>query len=222
MSLIELVNVKKIFDKNTILFDNLNIKIDEGEFVGLVGKSGSGKSTLLNIIGLITKIDKGNIIINGEEKLIPKSKKALLLRRNIIGYLFQNYGLVDEETVKWNLLLSLEYKNLNKKEKIKLINEKLSSFGLGNFIDKKIYQLSGGEQQRIAIIKLILQESKIILADEPTSGLDKENVNAVMRSLVKLNKKGVTVIMVTHDVELYDYFSRIINVEELNRTKNEV
>lgn len=216
MSLIELINIKKTFDKKSVLFDKLNLKISDGEFVGLIGKSGSGKSTLLNIIGLITRIDEGNIIINGKEKLTSKSKEAILLRRNTIGYLFQNYGLVDEETVKWNLLLSLEYKNSNKVDKTKKIKELLNDFGLEGYIDKKVYQLSGGEQQRIAIIKLILQESKIILADEPTSGLDKENVNAVMSYLSQLNNEGVTVIMVTHDLELSNYFSRVINVEDIN------
>lgn len=215
MSLIRLKNIKKSFGSR-ILFDNVNIEIEDGEFVGLVGRSGCGKSTLLNIMGLITKVDHGNISIGSEKNLKINSKAALKLRRNTIGYLFQNYGLIDEETVKWNLLLSLEYKKLNKKEKIKKIETLLSDFNLNGFINKKIYELSGGEQQRVAIIKLILQESKIILADEPTSGLDIENVKFVMNSLKKLNESGATIVMVTHNLDLQKYFSRIIDVESFS------
>ena len=126
---------------------------------------------------------------------------------------FQNYGLIEDESVLWNLKLALEYKKIKKEEKLKLINKYLKQFELNDMLNKKVYQLSGGEQQRIAIIKLILQGSQIILADEPTSGLDKENELIVMKLLKELNEKGITIIMVTHNMNLCDCFSRVINVE---------
>ena len=137
----------------------------------------------------------------------------MILRRYTIGYLFQNYGLIEDESVLWNLKLALEYKKIKKKEKLKLIDKYLKQFELTDMLDKKVYQLSGGEQQRIAIIKLILQGSQIILADEPTSGLDKENESIVMKLLKELNENGITIIMVTHNMNLLDCFSRVINVE---------
>ena len=139
--------------------------------------------------------------------------KRQILRRYTIGYLFQNYGLIEDESVLWNLKLALEYKKVKKEEKLKLINKYLKQFELSDMLNKKVYQLSGGEQQRIAIIKLILQGSQIILADEPTSGLDKENELIVMKLLKELNEKGITIIMVTHNMNLCDCFSRVINVE---------
>ena len=203
---------KRIWKKQ-VLFENLSLEIKKGEFVGLVGKSGAGKTTLLNIIGLITDISEGTITIDGHQNLSVNSKNAMILRRHTIGYLFQNYGLIEDESVLWNLKLALEYKKMKKKEKLKVINEYLKQFELSDMLNKKVYQLSGGEQQRIAIIKLILQGSQIILADEPTSGLDKENEMIVMKLLKELNEKGITIIMVTHNMNLCNYFSRVINVE---------
>ena len=213
MSLITLKNVKKEYGKNQVLFENLSLEIEKGEFVGLVGKSGAGKTTLLNIIGLITDISEGTIIIDRHQNLSMNSKNAMILRIYTIGYLFQNYGLIEDESVLWNLKLALEYKKIKKEEKLKLINKYLKQFELNDMLNKKVYQLSGGEQQRIAIIKLILQGSQVILADEPTSGLDKENELIVMKLLKELNEKGITIIMVTHNMNLCDCFSRVINVE---------
>ncbi|MSF44000.1 ATP-binding cassette domain-containing protein, partial [Escherichia coli] len=167
MSLITLKNVKKEYGKNQVLFENLSLEIEKGEFVGLVGKSGAGKTTLLNIIGLITDISEGTITIDSHKNLSMNGKNAMILRGYTIGYLFQNYGLIEDESVLWNLKLALEYKKVKKEEKLKLINKYLKQFELSDMLNKKVYQLSGGEQQRIAIIKLILQGSQIILADEP-------------------------------------------------------
>ena len=212
MSIIELKNITKKYKGGKTIFSNYSLRIDEGEFVGIVGESGAGKTTLLNIIGLITNISSGSITIKKQSNLTPGSKKAMLLRRNTIGYLFQNYGLIDDESVEWNLNLALEYKKLSRSQKKEKIQTLLTKMGLTDYEKKKIYQLSGGEQQRVAIAKLILQESSIILADEPTSGLDNANKVMVMDLLSKLNNKGITVIMVTHDTTLNNYFSKIIEL----------
>ncbi|MDF2869396.1 MAG: transporter related [Anaerocolumna sp.] len=213
MSYIKLEHIKKQYNKEQVLFNDLCLEINKGEFIGLIGKSGAGKTTLLNIIGLITDISEGTIHIDNYTKLTMYSKNALLLRRYTIGYLFQNYGLIEDESVLWNLKLALEYKRISKKEKLERIEKYLNKFGLIDVSNKKVYQLSGGEQQRIAIIKLILQESKIILADEPTSGLDKDNELIVMNLLQSLNKEGVTIIMVTLNLSLCKYFTKTVDVE---------
>lgn len=212
MSIIELKNITKQYKGGKNVFTNYNLSIDKGEFVGIIGQSGSGKTTLLNIIGLITKISSGEIMINEQTNLLPNSRKAMLLRRSTIGYLFQNYGLVDDETVEWNLRLALEYQKMSNHAKKEKIESLLSTLGLQNYEKKKIFQLSGGEQQRVAIAKLMLQHSNIILADEPTSGLDDKNKELVMNLLSDLNDRGVTIIMVTHDLTLIKYFSRIIEI----------
>lgn len=139
-----------------------------------------------------------------------------MFRREKIGYLFQNYGLVDDETVKWNLNLALEYKKLSKKEKIEKIDVLLNEFKLSHLKEKMVYQLSGGEQQRIALIRLILQESDLILADEPTASLDAENEKVILQYLEQLNKKGKTIVVVTHNQDILPYFSRVIRLHELS------
>lgn len=216
MPIIKLDNITKKYKNERTIFNKYNLEIEKGEFIGLVGKSGAGKTTLLNIIGLITDISNGNISIDGKKNLSPDSKKSMILRRNTIGYLFQNYGLIEDETVEWNLKLALEYKKMSKSSKQEKIHKLLNEFGLKGYEKKKVYQLSGGEQQRVAIVKLILQESSIILADEPTSGLDENNAQLVMKLLSQLNQKGATIIMVTHDLGLCNYFSRVIEVNSSN------
>ena len=211
--IVKIENMNKKFGDLDI-FENFNLYVRENEFVAIIGKSGSGKSTLLNIIGLLENKSSGEVEIFGNKNVKPFSRIASKLLRFKIGYLFQNYGLVEDESVLWNLKLALEYKKIGKGEKLRKINKYLNQFGLDDMLNKKIYQLSGGEQQRVAIIKLILQGSKIILADEPTSGLDKDNEAVVMSLLKKLNESGVTIIMVTHNLNLCDYFSRVIDVEK--------
>ena len=152
MSLITLKNIKKVYGKNQILFENLSLEIEKGEFVGLVGKSGAGKTTLLNIIGLITDISEGIITIDGQQKLSVNSRNAMLLRRYTIGYLFQNYGLIEDESVLWNLKLALEYKKMKKKEKLKIIDKYLKQFELGDMLNKKVYQLSGESSSELQLL----------------------------------------------------------------------
>lgn len=211
MKIIELRNICKKYEESFI-FENLSLEIKKGEFLGIMGKSGSGKTTLLNIIGVIDTQSSGDIYILGRKNPKINSKKAMMLRRNEIGYLLQNYGLIDDRTVEWNLNLALEYKKLEKKARLEKIRRLLSDFDLDYLLGKKIFQLSGGEQQRIAILKLILQETNIILADEPTSNLDEDNEKIVMDYLIKLNQEGKTVVIVTHNKNLINYCSRIIKL----------
>lgn len=214
MTVIELVNVSKTYDKAEIL-SNMNLKVEQGEMIAIIGESGKGKTTLLNIIGLISKKQRGDLTLFGKRNPSIHSKEAMMLRRKRIGYLFQNYGLVDDETVKWNLHLALEYKKLSKKEKEERIASLLNDFGLAYLKNKMIYQLSGGEQQRIAIIRLILQESDLILADEPTASLDDENEQTILKYLKQLNEQGKTIVVVTHNKDILPYFSRVISLNDM-------
>lgn len=215
--IMEVLNIKdlsKSFSGVKVL-SKLNLSVIEGDMIAIIGGSGKGKTTLLNIIGLIADKDEGDIKIFDYINPSINSKEAMLLRRNNIGYLFQNFALVEEETVFWNLDLALEYKKINKKQRIKLIEDQLKKFNLMGLKNKKVYQLSGGEQQRIAIIRLILQDSKLILADEPTASLDKVNEEIIMKSLKDLNNEGKTIIVVTHNDNILQYFNRIISLEDI-------
>ncbi len=209
-TIVECINLEKKY--KDVVFKDLSFRIEEGEFVAIIGKSGGGKTTLLNIMGLIDTQTAGDVIIFGEKNTSPKSKTAMKLRRNHIGYLFQNYGLVDDESVYWNLNLALEYKRLDKKTKREKILTLLNEFDMADLIDKKVCQLSGGEQQRIAIIRLILQDCDLILADEPTGSLDLENRDYVLKKLIELNNQGKTIILVTHDPYVAEKCSKVIQM----------
>lgn len=191
-----LENVTKKFGDKKI-FDNFNLTIKNGEFIAITGASGSGKTTLLNMIGMIEKPSQGDIYIDNFKNPIIDSKNGIEILKNKIGYLFQNFALVDNETVSFNLDIALKYIKCKNKDLLK--KEALKKVGLDNFESKKIYTLSGGEQQRVALARLLLKPCDIILADEPTGSLDKKNSNMVMQLLKEINKAGKTVIIVTHD-----------------------
>ncbi|MEG2016909.1 MAG: ATP-binding cassette domain-containing protein, partial [Clostridium sp.] len=171
-------------------------------FTIVSGPSGSGKSTLLNIIGLLDKKSSGDINLFDQKNVAPFSKKAELLLRDKIGYLFQNYALVENKTVGYNLKIALENVKGTKAEKERMIRKGLKEVGLEGYEDKNVYKCSGGEQQRIAIARLLLKPCELILADEPTGSLDHGNKMLVVELLKKLHEDGKTIVMVTHDEEL--------------------
>ncbi|MBQ8998261.1 MAG: ABC transporter ATP-binding protein [Clostridium sp.] len=206
---IELKNVNKKYG-NKDLFNNLNFSIEEGEMVAITGASGSGKSTLLNILGLIDKPDSGEVIICNNKNPYDNEKVKLNLFRYNIGYLFQNYALVDNYTVSKNLDIALEYVKSNNKKELK--EEALKKVGLLHKLNSKVFELSGGEQQRIALARLMIKENNIILADEPTGSLDASNRDLILELLKDLNKEGKTIIIVTHDNVVADMCTRKINL----------
>ena len=155
MSIIRLENIFKSFGERN-LFTNLSMEIDQGDFVSIMGESGAGKTTLLNIIGMLEQPDKGSVTICGQQSLGFSSRTATMLRRNHISYLMQNYGLVDTETVEYNLAISARFKKLSKAQKKLLFSSALEQIGLPGYEKRKIYTLSGGEQQRGALAKIIV------------------------------------------------------------------
>ena len=208
--MIKLENVSKSYSKS--ILKNISLEIKQGEFVAIVGESGKGKSTLLNIIGLLEKADSGKVFIDGECNIEPNSSKAAKVLRYKINYLFQNFALIDEKNVYKNLMLSLQYVKANKKRKIQMIDSVLSKVGLEGYGNRKVFELSGGEQQRVAIARCMLKPCKIVLADEPTGSLDINNRDRVLKLLNELNKEGKTIIIVTHDKEVAESCGRIINL----------
>lgn len=207
--IVKLINVTKQFGSHTI-FKNLNLSIEENDFVAIIGKSGKGKTTLLNMIGCIEPITSGEINICGIKNPNVNKKTGNTLLRNKISFLFQNYALVDDENVNFNLDIALKFIKVTKSEKYKLKKDALNMVGLSGYESRKIYELSGGEQQRVAIARAMLKPSKIILADEPTGSLDPENRDIVLKLLGQMNNMGKTIIVVTHDSTVANYCKRKI------------
>lgn len=205
--MIKVENLEKSFDNKDII-KNFNYEFLDGKMTAIVGKSGCGKTTLLNILGLLDTDYKGKVLYDGV--LITNESQRNEFIRNNINYLFQNYALIDNETVEQNLLLALEYEKLSKNVKKKKINEALELVDLNEFNDKKIFTLSGGEQQRVALARVILKKGNIILADEPTGNLDVENTDKVMKILKKLKEDGKLIIIVTHSLSLADECDDVI------------
>ena len=181
--MITIENLCKAYN-DKILFKNFHLEIPDSRFLVISGESGCGKSTLLNMIGGIETPDKGSIIVNGFD--VAKKGKKQKYFKEVVGFLFQNFALLENKTVRTDIS----------------INEALEKVGLQKVINKKVYQLSGGEQQRVALARLMLKKCSIVLADEPTGSLDKKNSEIVMNILHELSEQGKTVIVVTHSEEI--------------------
>lgn len=202
--MIEISNLNKSYGKR-VLFNNFNLIIQDGEFVIFSGPSGCGKTTLLNMIGAIEKIDSGKILVDKIDISIKRNQLDYFGNR--VGFLFQNFALIEDKTVLYNLKM-IKQKNQSDVS----IEEALKSVGMLNKINDKIYTLSGGEQQRIALARLMIKKCDIILADEPTGSLDKNNADVVMSILKSMNDRGKTIILVTHDEEIKKRGKRIIEI----------
>lgn len=213
-SVVKLEHIYKKFGDNIVLED-FNLEIYKGEFIIINGVSGCGKSTLLNLIGLLDKPTKGEIIWYGQKNIRPFSKKAEELLRDHIGYLFQNYALIDEQDVAYNLSLVFNQKH-TKIERQRRIKDALEKVHLCEYEHKKVFKCSGGEQQRIALARLYLKPCDLILADEPTGSLDIKNRDDVMKVLQGFHKEGKTILMVTHDQNLLPYADRVIELSAIS------
>ena len=201
---IEIVNVTKKYGSKEI-FTDLNLTFEAGKSYALIGGSGSGKSTLLNIIGRLEKIDSGKVLVDKQD--IWKTKERTYFK-NIIGNVFQNYSLIENKTVYDNLKL------LNKDKKI--ISEILEKVGLStDYLKHKIYELSGGQAQRVAIARMLMKPRKIILADEPTGALDSEIGNEIINLLLSEAAKNNYVIIATHDPAVYSKVDVIVDIKDI-------
>ncbi len=204
--------LNKSFGSNTVLH-NISFEVESGESVALVGPSGCGKSTLLNIIGLLETLDSGTINLEGKTYPSINSKKATLMRRIEINYLFQSFALINDWKVSKNLLLALQYTKLSKQEQERLIRTALENYGIGEKFDAVVNELSGGEKQRVAIARAMIKSGNLILADEPTGSLDKAMATIVIDSLLdSVHANHKTLLMVTHDMGIAQRCDRIIEL----------
>lgn len=204
--------LNKSFGSNTVLH-NISFEIESGESVALVGPSGCGKSTLLNIIGLLETLDSGTINLEGRTYPSINSKKATLMRRTEINYLFQSFALINDWKVSKNLFLALQYTKLSKQEQERLIRTALEHYGIAEKFDAVVNELSGGEKQRVAIARAMIKPGNLILADEPTGSLDKAMASIVIDSLLdSVHANHKTLLMVTHDLGIAQRCDRIIEL----------
>lgn len=202
--MIEIKHLKKSFDRK-VIFDDLNLKIDDGEFVVFSGVSGCGKTTLLNMIGSLEVYDSGEILVDGEEIKSRKAQQRYL--REKVGFLFQNFALVEDKTVEENLLMIKK----NNRSGISM-DDALEKVGLSDTKKSKVYTLSGGEQQRVALARLMIKKCDLILCDEPTGSLDRFNGEKIMSILKEMNEEGKTIILVTHDETYKKYGERMVEI----------
>ena len=208
-------NLTRIFrteEVETIALNGVNIEVEDGEFIAIMGPSGCGKSTLLNILGLLDCPTEGKYWLNNEEVGHLKERERTAYRKGRIGFVFQNFNLIDELTVEENVDLQLKYLGVGKAERKERVLEILRKVKLSHRAKHYPHQLSGGQQQRVAIARAVVGKPSIILADEPTGNLDSKNGMEVMQLLSELNEEGTTIVMVTHSKHDATYASRIINL----------
>ena len=208
-------NLTRIFrteEIETIALNGVNINVKDGEFVAITGPSGCGKSTLLNILGLLDTPTEGKYWLGDEEVGHLKERERTAYRKGRIGFVFQNFNLIDELTVEENIDLQLKYLGIGKAERKERVLDILRKVKLSHRAKHYPHQLSGGQQQRVAIARAVVGKPSIILADEPTGNLDSKNGMEVMQLLSELNEEGTTIVMVTHSKHDATYASRIINL----------
>jgi putative ABC transport system ATP-binding protein len=211
--MIELENITKIYRMGKVevpALRGVNLTIDDGEMMAIVGASGSGKSTLMNIIGFLDKPTVGKYILDGEDVSRLSDDKLAEMRNKKIGFVFQNYNLLPRASAITNVELPLVYSRGGQRRKRSL--EALERVGLGHRANHKPTELSGGEQQRVAIARALVANPSIILADEPTGNLDSVSANEIISIFCRLNQEGITIILVTHEMEIAHQVKRIIRL----------
>ena len=213
--MIKTVALEKIFrteEVETLALNKVSIEVKEGEFVAIMGPSGCGKSTLLNILGLLDNPTSGEYYLNGIEVSRYTEAQRTKLRKGIIGFVFQSFNLIDELNVYENIELPLLYMGVSATERKKKVQEAMERMAIVHREKHFPQQLSGGQQQHVAIARAVVANPKLILADEPTGNLDSKNGQEVMNLLSELNKEGTTIVMVTHSQHDAGFASRIINL----------
>lgn len=213
--MIELKDVTKVYKGDTYetyALNNLSLNIEDGEFVAIMGRSGSGKTTLLNIIGCMDSASQGTVIIDDIDISNASAHKLDVVRRNKISFIFQNYALMQQYSVYENIELPLNARNIKGQKKRAAIKDIMNKLGISGLAKKYPNQISGGEQQRTAIARAFVSDTKYILADEPTGALDYENAIELMKLIKELHQAGKTIIMVTHDSQIASYADRVVEL----------
>ena len=213
--MIKTENLQKIFrteEVETWALTEVNIEINEGEFVAIMGPSGCGKTTLLNILGLLDNPTSGQYLLNGTDVSKFTENERTSLRKGVIGFVFQSFNLIEELNVYENIELPLLYMKIPAPERKQRVKEAMNRMAISHREKHFPQQLSGGQQQRVAIARAVVANPKLILADEPTGNLDSKNGAEVMSLLTELNKEGTTIVMVTHSQHDAGYADRIIKL----------
>ncbi len=217
MALIEVKNLMKSYENDgvaTSVLYGLNFKIEKGEFVAIMGPSGSGKSTLMHILGFLDKLSSGSYVFEDKDVSGLTDDELAEMRSNQVGFVFQAFNLLPRTTVLENVMLPLTYVKMEQPERIKKAKEALIAVGLEHRLNHFSNQLSGGEKQRVAIARSLVNNPAVIFADEPTGNLDSKSGLQVMRILQNLNESGRTIILVTHEKYTADHARRILRVKD--------
>ena len=212
--MIQLTNINKTYNNGAPLhvLKGINLNIEQGEFVSIMGASGSGKSTLLNILGILDNYDTGDYYLNNVLIKNLSETKAAEYRNRMIGFIFQSFNLISFKDAVENVALPLFYQGISRKKRNALALEYLDRLGLKDWAHHMPNEMSGGQKQRVAIARALITQPQIILADEPTGNLDSRNGTEVMNLLTELNQEGTTIIMVTHSQHDASYAHRVINL----------
>ena len=213
--MLKMNNLSKIYrtdEVETVALNEVNVAIDNGEFVAVMGPSGCGKSTLLNVIGMLDRPDAGEYLFMGEDVAGYGERKLSQIRKRNIGFIFQNFNLIDELSVRENIELALLYHDIDGRERRERIERVMDKVGIAHRAGHRPSQLSGGQQQRVAVARAVVGDQGLILADEPTGNLDSVHGQEVMGMLQTLNDEGTTIVMVTHSAAHADYARRTINL----------
>lgn len=226
---IEIQGLYKDYDTAAGIFPvlkDVNLTIDDGEYVAIMGPSGSGKSTFMNILGCLDRPTKGEYMLDGHSVKSLSSNELAKLRNKTIGFVFQGFNLLARSTLVENVSLPLVYAEDQKELRSKIAKNILERMGLGNYFDSKPSQISGGQQQRVAIARALVNQPRIILADEPTGNLDSKTSDEIMKIFDELNQIGNTIIIVTHENDIADHASRQVRfldgkIVEDHRNKKE-
>ena len=215
--MIRLENINKLYEGDTYkiqALQGITLAIGEGEFVSIMGRSGSGKTTLLNIIGFLDMTTSGTFLFGRKDVSHISSKNLWRYRRENIGFVFQNFALIDHNTVLENVILPLQAMNVSRREAVKKADRLLDRMGIAEMKHKYPSQISGGQKQRVAIARALVADPKIILADEPTGALDADTAEEIMQIFQEIHAQGKTVVIVTHDDKIAAKTNRLIRLEK--------
>lgn len=219
MAILEVHNVKKVYTQRlgsvrVTALSNVSFTVEKGEYIAIMGESGSGKTTLLNILAALDKPTSGNVLLDGTDITAIKEKFIAKFRRDNLGFVFQEFNLLDNFTVRDNILLPLVLMGLPQAEMFKRLASTAKNLGITDLLDKYPYEISGGQKQRTAAARAMITEPKILLADEPTGALDSKSSDELLSLFADFNKQGQTILMVTHSVKAASSANRVLFIKD--------
>ena len=219
MSILQVSEVKKIYStrfssQKVEALKNVNFSVEQGEYISIMGESGSGKTTLLNILAALDRPTSGSVILDGMELTKIKEAQITEFRRDNLGFVFQEFNLLDNFTVEDNIFLPLVLAGQNYKQMKEKMEPIVKQLGIDGLLKKYPYEISGGQKQRVAVVRALINDPKLILADEPTGALDSKATDELLRMFRKINEGGQTILMVTHSVKAASFSNRVLFIKD--------